>query len=80
MATQKHSGRGDLHANMRWLNEHGKEFAGKWVALCDGALRASDTTRARLQERLEGTPMLREVTVLSVDHWLSENGTGGERA
>lgn len=73
----KASGRRDLHANMRWLKEHAEEFSGRWVALCDGALRASDSSRAKLQRRLEGT-LLREVTVLKVDQWVGGIKTGSE--
>ena len=31
----------DMSKDMKWLNEHGKEYEGKWVAIYEGRLIAS---------------------------------------
>jgi hypothetical protein len=35
-------------ANIKWLESHGDSYAGKWVALLDGVLIASDDTLTAL--------------------------------
>lgn len=52
------SGRGDFALNGQWLEKHGAEYAGQWVALRDGKLLDSDSKRAVLQSRVGGVGAL----------------------